>query len=98
MNLLIETIAALNTHSKTQTEVCFVSDGNFSCPWSDFAMQASNVTRFKNEFDSSDVNPKLIVAGADWWLSRNTDNSGWTFNQQPKRMPIGAMKLEVYSY
>ena len=85
VNLLEETLKKLHEYGKEPKDVVFVTDGDVSVFWREFAEQATNFY-YDNGFGFVMVNEKLKIVGADWWLERfEYDGSEWwEFKTQPR--------------
>lgn len=85
-NLYDETVNVLARHGKTIQDIAWIGIYN-TCTFDvdAFLASAKNID-YNAENGRIEINPSLIVAGADWWLSR-TDNGDegewWEFNTIP---------------
>lgn len=86
MNLLQETLDALEENGKTPADVRYVGRASISakCTWEDFAKQAN--FEYDNSYGWQEIPADLVVVGDDWWLEREEDGGAewWEFKAIPK--------------
>ena len=78
VNLLSETLEALNEHHKAITDIRWVGNrrGRFAITWDEFAKVAD--VEYYQSYGSAEVAADLVVVGDDWWLERHEyDGSEW---------------------
>ena len=94
MNLLDETIHALQTACKTPKDVRWVGTRAAAWTWDDFASLASGI-EYDNGYGGQEIHSDLVVVGDDWWLERGEydGSEGWEFKTLPKRQ--GAVGLST---
>lgn len=83
MNLLQETIEALNDNGKSTQDVIWVGDKFGSISWDEFEQISS--FEYDNDFGSEEINLDLVVVGGDWWLERYEYDGAesWVFQKHP---------------
>ena len=89
MNLLQETLDALEENGKTPADVRYVGRASISakCSWEDFAKQSD--FEYDNGYGGAEISTDLVAVGDNWWLERaEYDGSEWwefkTFPEEPK--------------
>jgi hypothetical protein len=79
INLLQETLEALEKAGKAETDVAWVRFGSstaFHCSWSDFAAAAN--FDYDNGYGGAEIDLSLKIVGDNWWLERGEyDGSEW---------------------
>lgn len=95
MNLLTETTEIIEKNGKTTAEVLFISDGENTQSWEEFASEAK-IINYDNSFTGEGINLNLVVAGKDWWLERHEHygSKWWEFKTFPIR-PTGTNKVNI---
>jgi len=87
MNLLKETIKALELDGKTQKDVRWVGskDGKYAIGWEEFEKIAKDVEYYCG-YGAPEIAEDLVVVGDGWWLERaEYDGSEWwEFKTIPK--------------
>lgn len=86
MNLLQETIDALESHGKTPEDILWVScygRERISFGWTEFSFLADE--NYYEGFGMAEVNTTLQIVGQDWWLEREEYDGSeeWTFCKFP---------------
>lgn len=89
INLLEETIEALEIENKKPEDVCFVifenKDGvKIMSRWDDFVVSSN--FEYDEGYGIQEINSSLKIIGEDWWLERyEYDGSEcWEFKTMPK--------------
>ena len=85
VNLLEETLEALRKYEKEPKDVVFVTDGDVSVFWREFAEQAADFY-YDNGYGAVMVNMNLKIVGTDWWLERFEYDGAewWVLKTQPR--------------
>ena len=92
-NLLSETIAMLAKNGKTPADVLWVGTRRKRSGWNNFAVNADYA--YDPGYGEVDVNKKLIVVGATWWLERKVfaGFEEWVFKPLPEKPPEGKYRM-----
>ena len=93
VNLLDETIEALEENGRTFDEVLWIGCRDFRIPIGRFLELADDI--YDSSYGLIEVAGDLMVVGDGWWLSRwEYDGSeGWEYNEPPK-MPEEVRDVE----
>ena len=93
VNLLDETIGALEENGRTFDEVLWIGCRDFRIPIGRFLELADDI--YDSSYGLIEVAGDLMVVGDGWWLSRwEYDGSeGWEYNEPPK-MPEEVRDVE----
>ena len=76
MNLLKETLSALEENGKSKDDVLWVGCSDFKTTWENFAEVAD--VEYDSGYGTLEVAQDLIVVGNDFWLERHEyDGSEW---------------------
>lgn len=90
MNLLQETLSALEYHHLTPDDVIWVGDyrGHHAITWPEFITVGD--VEYDNGYGSQKIASDLVVVGNGWWLERSEYDGaeGWEFKQQPVLQPF----------
>ena len=79
MNLLNETLRALEAHNISAEDVLWVGsmDGKMVISWEAFELIAGK-TNYDSGYGGQEIASDLVVVGKDWWLERGEyDGSEW---------------------
>ena len=87
-NLLDETVELLKSCDKTSADVSWVqfgSDTLFHCTWNEF--EAASGFDYDNGYGGAEINTRLKIVGADWWLERGEYDGSewWEFKTKPTK-------------
>ena len=85
MNLLVETLALLIEHNKSEKDILWVGCKEFYTDWKNFKKLAN--TEYDNGFGSPSVAEDLIIVGKDFWLERH-EYDGYEWWEYNKSIPI----------
>lgn len=96
-NLLLETLAVLKKHNKTEEEVIWVGTDKEMTIFENFKKQADLV--YDEGFGNIEIDTSLVIVGKNWWLERaEYDGSEWwVFKASPvssKRVYNSAIQLK----
>ena len=85
MSLFEETEDMLRKYGKKLEDIVFVTDGNVSVFWREFAEQAARCY-YDSGFGTQMVNANLKVVGTNWWLERAEYDGAewWEFKTHPR--------------
>lgn len=94
VNLLRETIDALEENSHTSADVRWVGDTKYWITWEQFASLAD--FDYDDGFGGVQIREELLIVGDDdWWLERHEyDGSEWW---EFKRLPARGEPAELFS-
>ena len=95
INLLQETMHALDIHGKTTDDVLWVGIKKLSWPWEDFAKIAD--FEYDNRYGGREINEFLVIGGDNWWLVRE-ENGGsevWVFEESYERSNDAGIPLTI---
>lgn len=84
VNLLAETVEALEEHGKCPGDVAFLSTSNGSLTWTQYAASAKDI-EYDAGYGLNCISMDLMVVGDGWWLERyEYDGSEcWCFKSTP---------------
>ena len=97
MNLLNETLKALETHNISAEDVLWVGsmDGKMAIRWDAFELIADK-TNYNNGYGGVEIANDLVVVGNGWWLERGEyDGSEWW---EFKTMPFKDLYAEPFEH
>ena len=82
MNLWKETVAKLEKHGKTVSEIKFVQ--TYRGRMENFEELAKQIN-YDDGYGGQEIDSSLVIVGDDWWLEKaEYDGAGWfEFKQQP---------------
>ena len=85
VNLLQETIGALEDNGKTTDDVLWIGNSENSWEWDEFSKKAD--FEYSNGLGLVYIPEDIVVVGKDWWLERyEYDGSEeWKFKTMPVR-------------
>lgn len=86
MNLLNETIEALDSEGLYLDDVKYINTSDGYMDVDDFVRVAKEI-EYDNGFGTAKIDTNLVIVGINWWLSRyEYDGSeGWYFCTEPPR-------------
>jgi len=89
MNLLEETIAALELHNKSKDDVKFCQSKMGWFSWEEFEAVA-RVCEYDAGFGAQEIASDLVIVGSDFWLERDEydGSEDWAFRVAPVRSEI----------
>ena len=100
MNLLNETLKALETHNISAEDVLWVGsmDGKMAIRWDAFELIADK-TNYNNGYGGVEIADDLVVVGNGWWLERGEYDGSewWEFKTMPARVVAPKPFESVYS-
>lgn len=94
INLLQETIKALQDVGKSPVAVDWVQWEQFFCSWPEFEAIAS--FEYNNGFGGAEIKTSLKIVGTGWWLERGEYDGSewWEFKAPPTRPNIARQPIE----
>lgn len=90
INLLEETIEAIEGSGKKTEDVKWVGTEDKWCTWDDFKQIAD--FEYENGFGGQEISYELIICGSDWWMERHEYDGSewWEFKQSPKMPSVNS--------
>ena len=96
VNLLEETVKALEEHQLSITSIKYMANAEGTVPVATFVTAATNFD-YENVSDQWMVDPTLIACGATWWLARVKYNGveRWWYHKKPCRPEVQSPDFRI---